>query len=63
MFDWFGFHMWDPEVYAFDMSPSTMDPWTVSIIMAVAIVASVIGALLPAIRAARMHPIEALRWE
>ena len=32
-------------------------------IVAIAIVASVLGALVPAIRAARMHPVEALRWE
>jgi ABC-type antimicrobial peptide transport system permease subunit len=31
--------------------------------MTIAIVASVLGALVPAIRAARMHPVEALRWE
>jgi ABC-type lipoprotein release transport system permease subunit len=40
-----------------------MNPHEVMIIMAVAIISSVLGALLPAIRAARMHPVEALRWE
>jgi ABC-type antimicrobial peptide transport system permease subunit len=29
----------------------------------VAVLASIIGALVPAIRAARMNPVEALRWE
>jgi lipoprotein-releasing system permease protein len=55
--------VWDPEVYAFDTIPNTMDPMHVSRIIAAAILASILGAIIPAIRAARMHPIEALRWE
>jgi lipoprotein-releasing system permease protein len=55
--------IWNPEVYAFDTIPNTMDPWEVTIILAVAIVASLLGALVPAILAARMNPVEALRWE
>ena len=35
----------------------------VMVILGIAVVASVLGALLPAIRAARMNPVEALRWE
>ncbi len=58
-----GIQIWNPEVYAFDTIPNTMSPHEVTIIIAVAIVSSVLGALLPAIRAARMHPVEALRWE
>jgi lipoprotein-releasing system permease protein len=58
-----GFHMWDPQVYAFDTIPNTMDWNTVSWIVAIAIAASVVGALVPAIRAARLNPVEALRWE
>jgi lipoprotein-releasing system permease protein len=65
--DWLGKAMgvvvWDPEVYAFDTIPNTMDPTEVTVILAVAIVASILGALVPAYRAARMHPVEALRWE
>lgn len=55
--------VWSPEVYAFDTIPDTMDVQTVVIIVSVAIIASVIGSLVPAIRAARMNPVEALRWE
>jgi lipoprotein-releasing system permease protein len=58
-----GLKIWDPEVYAFDVIPSSMDPKTVIIILSVAIVSSLLGALVPAIRAARMNPVEALRWE
>jgi lipoprotein-releasing system permease protein len=55
--------IWNPEVYAFESIPNTMDPFEVSVIVSVAILSSVLGALLPAIRAARMHPVEALRFE
>lgn len=58
-----GIQIWDPQVYAFDTIPNTVSPKAAIIIVGVAIVASVIGALVPAIRAARMHPVEALRFE
>jgi len=55
--------VWDPKVYAFDTIPNTMDPETVFWILGIGVVSSVAGALVPAIRAARMNPVEALRWE
>ncbi len=58
-----GFAMWDPKVYAFDRIPNTMDPTTAAIVFAAAVVSAVVGAMIPAIWAARMHPIEALRFE
>jgi lipoprotein-releasing system permease protein len=58
-----GVQVWNPKTYIFDTIPNTMDPFEVSIIMSIAIVASVLGALVPAWRAARLHQVEALRWE
>jgi lipoprotein-releasing system permease protein len=58
-----GLVMWNPEVYAFDIIPNTMDPTEVFWIMVIAVISSVLGALVPAIRAAQMEPVEALRWE
>lgn len=55
--------VWDPEVYAFDTIPNTLEPFRVAWILGIAVVASIIGALVPAIRAARLNPVEALRWE
>ena len=58
-----GQYVWNPETYLFDTIPNTMNTTEVIVIVGVAIVSSIVGALVPAIRAARMHPVEALRWE
>jgi lipoprotein-releasing system permease protein len=55
--------IWNPAVYAFDTIPNEMNPNEVVVILAIAVVASVLGAVVPAIAAARMHPVESLRWE
>jgi len=58
-----GIQIWTAETYAFDTIPNTMNPREVAVIVAVAVISSVLGALVPAMRAAWMHPVEALRWE
>ncbi|HEX2971548.1 MAG TPA: hypothetical protein VHP11_04410, partial [Tepidisphaeraceae bacterium] len=58
-----GKEIWKADVYLFDTIPSTMDPKAVAVIVGVAIIASILGAMVPAIRAARMQPVESLRWE
>jgi lipoprotein-releasing system permease protein len=58
-----GVVIWDPEVYAFDTIPNTLEPKRIFWILVIAVLASIIGALVPAIRAARLNPVEALRWE
>jgi lipoprotein-releasing system permease protein len=58
-----GIQIWTAETYAFDTIPNTMNPHEVAVIVAVAVISSVLGALVPAMRAAWMHPVEALRWE
>ena len=58
-----GIVIWKPDVYAFDTIPNTMNPHEVAWICVIAVIASVLGALVPAIRAAGMNPVEALRWE
>jgi lipoprotein-releasing system permease protein len=59
----FGIQIWNAKTYLFDTIPNTMDPHDILVIVSVAILSSVLGALVPAIRAARMNPVEALRWE
>ena len=55
--------IWNPEIYAFDKIPDTVDPITAVVVVAVAILSAVIGAVVPAIRAAKLNPVEALRFE
>jgi lipoprotein-releasing system permease protein len=58
-----GFLIWDPAVYYFATIPSEMD-WSNAWITAVgAIVFSVLGAAVPAARAADIDPVRALRYE
>jgi lipoprotein-releasing system permease protein len=61
--DLMGIQIWNPEVYLFDSIPNTMNPRDVAVITAAMIVASVVGALIPAIIAASKKPVDALRWE
>jgi lipoprotein-releasing system permease protein len=58
-----GIVIWDPQVYQFDKIPNTMNPKEVTVILSIAVISAVLGALVPAYRAARLHPVEALRWE
>lgn len=55
--------VFDPQVYYFYKIPAIVNPWTVSWIVAGAIVIAVTASVLPAWRAARLHPVEALRYE
>lgn len=58
-----GIQIWKADVYLFDTIPNAIDPKEAAIIVAVAIVSSIFGAVVPAIRAARMNPVEAVRYE
>ena len=55
--------IWNPEIYAFDKIPDTVDPTTAVVVVAVAILSAVIGALVPAAHAARQNPVDSLRFE
>lgn len=58
-----GFKMWKSGVYLFSDIPSEVAWHAVGWILAAGIGAAVVGALLPAIRAARMQPVDTLRYE
>ena len=58
-----GQRVFDPSIYYFYRIPSIVDPFTVSWIIAGAVGIAVASSVLPALRAARLHPVEALRHE
>jgi lipoprotein-releasing system permease protein len=55
--------VWSPDVYTFDRIPNVVDPTEAVVIVIVAVFASMLGALIPAILAARVWPVDALRYE
>lgn len=58
-----GREVFDPTVYFFSEIPTIIDPLTIAWVAAGSIGIAVLASVLPAIRAARMHPVEALRYE
>jgi lipoprotein-releasing system permease protein len=65
--DWLGKitgqQVFSPEIYYFQRIPTLVDPFTVSWIVTGAMLIAVVASILPARRAARLHPVEALRYE
>ena len=57
------FVMWDPQTYFFDRIPDRINPWEMGVIVAAAIISSALGALIPALVASSLDPVETLRYE
>ena len=55
--------VFDPSVYYFDKIPTIVEPLTVAWIVGGAVGIAVLASVLPARRAARLHPVRALRFE
>lgn len=58
-----GQEVFDPTVYYFTEIPTIVHPFTLVWVMAGAMAIAVVASVLPALRAARMHPVKALRFE
>lgn len=58
-----GQQIFDRTVYYFDRIPTNVEPGSVLLINLGALVTAVLFSLLPAWRAARLHPVRALRFE
>ncbi|MEL7238173.1 MAG: FtsX-like permease family protein, partial [Planctomycetota bacterium] len=58
-----GLQIWNAQTYLFDKIPNTMNPVEATVIVAAAVISSIVGAVIPALLAARLRPVEALRFE
>lgn len=58
-----GTEVYDPMIYFFDEIPTIVSPGMVAWVAVGAIAIAVLASVLPALRAARLHPVEALRYE
>lgn len=58
-----GIVVWDPEIYLFTRIPNELDMETAIITMIGAVIFSLLGAMLPAAKAADTDPVQALRYE
>jgi lipoprotein-releasing system permease protein len=58
-----GQEVFDPRIYYFYEIPTLVSPFTVTWIALGAMTIAVMASVLPARRAARLHPVEALRYE
>ncbi len=58
-----GVVIWDPAVYYFTVIPNQVDRESAMFTMVGAVVFSVLGAFLPAAKAADTDPVTALRYE
>ncbi len=58
-----GQEVFDPTVYYFNSIPTIVDPVTIAWVVAGSIAIATAASVLPAMRAARMNPVQSLRFE
>ncbi len=58
-----GQNVFPPDVYYFDKIPTDIQPWSVVVVNLGAVGIAVLFSILPALRAALLHPVRALRYE
>jgi lipoprotein-releasing system permease protein len=61
--EWTGQQIFDRTVYYFKEIPTDIQPLNVALIVLGAVVIAVVFSILPALRAAMLHPVRALRYE
>ena len=63
-FSWLsGTTLFNPELYFLSQLPAEMDPWETTMVIIMALVLSFLATLFPAWRAAKLDPVDALRYE
>jgi lipoprotein-releasing system permease protein len=58
-----GHEIFDKKVYYFDKIPTNVQWWSVGLVNLGAVAIAVVFSILPALRAAMLHPVRALRYE
>jgi lipoprotein-releasing system permease protein len=58
-----GFELFPASIYGFGDLPAVIDPHDIAIICGLSFVICILGGVLPAFRAGRLKPVEALRYE
>ncbi|MCP4366393.1 MAG: FtsX-like permease family protein, partial [Planctomycetes bacterium] len=58
-----GWRPFPPEIYYFNEIPVWVNPWGIGLIAGIAIALSVLASVYPAMKAARLDPVEVLRYE
>jgi lipoprotein-releasing system permease protein len=58
-----GHPVFDPSIYFFSHIPTVIEPLTVALIVIGAVLIALVASILPACRAAWLHPVKALRYE
>jgi lipoprotein-releasing system permease protein len=58
-----GFELFPASIYGFGDLPAVIDPHDIAVICGLSFVICIFGGVLPAIRAGRLKPVEALRYE
>jgi lipoprotein-releasing system permease protein len=58
-----GIELFPASIYAFTELPSLIDPRDIAVICGSALVICVLAGLVPALKASRLKPVEALRHE
>jgi len=55
--------IWSPDIYSFDRIPEVVKTWDAIVVATVAVIASMVGSIVPAVLAGRVWPVDALRYE
>jgi len=59
----FNLVIWDPRIYYFERIPDRIDPFEVACVIVAAVCSSLLGSVIPALRASSVDPVVALRYE
>jgi lipoprotein-releasing system permease protein len=58
-----GAEVWDPTIRFLSEIPAQMDPYETASVVVLSMTLSLLAAIIPAWRAAKLDPVEALRYE